>query len=102
VWTGAQAAERGLIDGLGGLSSAVDTACELAGADRSHVDVRPWPRPNPLAMLRPPENSEAAAAAVQTPGEGFGPVDRLLQHIAAGAGLPAYGVLTMPWRIDLR
>ena len=107
VWTGAHAVENGLIDGLGGLSAAIDAACELAGTDRSDVDVRPWPRPSPLAMLHPPENSEAPAAAAATTGvellgEGFGPVDRLLRLLAAEAGLPAYGALTMPWRIVLR
>jgi protease IV len=107
VWTGAQAAEHRLIDGLGGLSTAVDAACELAGVERSDVDVRTWPRPSLLTMLQPPENSEAPAAAVATIGvesigEGLGSVDRLLQLLAAEAGLPAYGALTMPWRITLR
>jgi protease IV len=106
VWTGSQAAEHQLIDGLGGLSTAVDTACELAHADRSSVDVRPWPRPNLLAMLQPPENSEAPAAAVATSpeslGEGIAAVDRLLQLLAAEAGVPTYGALMMPWRITLR
>lgn len=107
VWTGAQAAEHGLIDSLGGLSAAADAACELAGTDRSDVEVRPWPRPSPLAMLHPPENSEAPAAAaatpgVELPGEGVGPVDRLLTLIAARAGLPVHGALTVPWRIVLR
>jgi protease-4 len=107
VWTGSQAAEHRLIDGLGGLSAAVDTACELAGTDRSKVDVRPWPRPGLKAMLRPPENSEAPAAALSTPtaeplGESLASIDHLLQLLAAEAGLPAYGVLTMPWRITLR
>jgi protease-4 len=104
VWTGAQAAEHGLVDGLGGLSAAIDAACDLAGTDRSDVDVRPWPRPSRLAMLRPPDNSEApaAAAAVTTLGEGIGPIDRVLRLLGSEAGLPAYGALTMPWRIDLR
>jgi protease-4 len=107
VWTGSQAAEHGLIDNLGGLSAAVDAACELAGTDRSDLDVRPWPRHRPLPMLHPPENSESPAAAVAATrveplGEGFGPVDRLLRLLAAEAGLPAYGALTMPWRILLR
>jgi protease-4 len=107
VWTGAQAAEHRLIDGLGGLSAAVDLACELAGIKRSDVDVRSWPRPNLMAMLQPPENSEAPAAAlavsnVEATGGGLGSVDRLLQLLAAEAGLPAYGALTMPWRITLR
>jgi protease-4 len=107
VWTGSQAAEHGLVDVLGGLSAAVDTACKLSGTDRSDVDVRPWPRTSPLAMLQPPENSEAPAAAIATRGVeplGGGPdtVDRLLRLLAAEAGLPAYGALSMPWRITLR
>jgi hypothetical protein len=60
-----------------------------------------------MAMLQPPENSEAAAAAIVTTptalvGEGIPTVDRLLQLLATEAGLPAYGALTMPWRITLR
>jgi hypothetical protein len=58
-------------------------------------------------MLRPPENSEAPAAAVAATraeplDEGFAPVDRVLRLLAAEAGLPTYGALTMPWRIMLR
>jgi protease IV len=106
VWTGSQAAEHQLVDGLGGLSHAVDTACELIGADRAQVDLRPWPRTNLVAMLQPAENSEAPAAAVSATvepfGEGLGSVDRILQLLAAEAGLPAYGALMMPWRIILR
>jgi protease IV len=107
VWTGSQAAELGLIDGLGGLSAAVDTACELSGTDRSKADVRPWPRPGLKAMLRSPENSEAPAAALSSPrveplGESLASIDHLLQLLATQTGLPASGVLTMPWRITLR
>jgi len=107
VWTGSQAFESRLIDGLGGLSVAVDAACELVGTDRSRIDVRIWPRPGLLTMLQPPQNSEAPAAAVLTPsgatlGDGPATVDGLLQRLAAEAGLPAYGALTMPWRITLR
>ena len=107
VWTGSQAFENRLIDGLGGLSAAVDTACELTETDRSKVDVRPWPRPSLVAMLKSPENSEAPAAAADTTiveplGEGLASVDHLLQLLAAEAGLPAYGALAMPWRITLR
>ena len=107
VWTGSQAAESRLIDGLGGLSAAVDTACELAGTDRSRVDVRIWPRPGLLAMLQPPENSEAPAAALLNPaveplGGGLATVDGVVQRLAAESGLTTYGALTMPWRITLR
>jgi protease IV len=107
VWTGAQASENGLIDGLGGLSASVEAACELAGTHRSDIDVRLWPRQSLGTMLHPPENSEAPAAALATSGldllgEGFPPVDRMLQLLATQAGLPAYGALSMPWQITLR
>jgi protease-4 len=107
VWTGSQAVVNRLIDGLGGLSAAVDTACELTDTDRPSVELRPWPRPGLFTMLQPPENSEATAAAVANPavepfGDSLATVDRLLQLLAAEAGLPAYGALSMPWRIPLR
>jgi protease-4 len=106
VWSGADAADNGLVDEIGGLSAAVDAACRLAGVRRDDVDARPWPRPHPLAALRPPESSESPAAALldggPVLGEGVGPVDRLLHVLAAEAGVPSYGVLTLPWRIDLR
>lgn len=113
VWTGADAAERGLVDGLGGLSAAVDVACELAGTSRDDVDVRAWPKPNPFAAFTPAESSEAPAAAVAGLGSGLGAgllaggegidlVDRVLRELSAAAGLPAYGVLTMPLRIRVR
>jgi protease-4 len=105
VWSGVDAAGHGLVDELGGLSAAVDAACARAGVRREDVDVRPWPRPHPLAALRPPESSEAPAAAMlggPVAGEGVGPVDRLLRLVAAAAGVPTYGVLTLPWHIDLR
>jgi ClpP class serine protease len=107
VWTGSQAAESGLIDVLGGLSAAIDTACELTGIERSKAAVRPWPRSRPLAMLKSPKNSEAPAAAQATMsrhllGGHEARWDRVLQLLAAEAGLPAYGALTMPWQITLR
>jgi protease-4 len=107
VWTGADAAAIGLVDELGGLSAAVDAACGLAGTDRAAVDVRPWPKPQPLSFLSPPENSEAPAAYVAGDpfalvGEGVGPVDRLLRLLSAELGRPVPGVLTLPWPIELR
>ncbi|HEX4687781.1 MAG TPA: signal peptide peptidase SppA [Nocardioides sp.] len=107
VWTGSQAAEHGLVDALGGLSDAVDTACELTDTDRAKVDVRPWPRLGLMAMLRSPENSEAPAAAmaaskVEPLGDGLATIEHVMQVLAAEIGLPAYGALSMPWRITLR
>lgn len=96
VWTGADALGIGLVDELGGLSHAVDVACRLAGVDRGDVTTRTLPKPNPLEMLFPAENSEAAPAARL--GEGIPLLDRVLR----AAGLSAYGVLTMPYELRIR
>ncbi|MBU0509386.1 signal peptide peptidase SppA [bacterium] len=48
VWTGIQARERGLVDGLGGLDFALDRACDLAGVDRESVAVERYPHPRGL------------------------------------------------------
>lgn len=53
VWTGRQAAERGLVDELGGLTDALDYAAREVGADDRHgvgVDVLPRP-PSPFEQL---------------------------------------------------
>jgi len=107
VWTGADAAERGLVDELGGLSEAVDVACRLAGLDRGRVQVRGYPHTHPLQRLVPDRNSESALAAgasavtdlglLGVAGEGLPWVDRML----ASVGHP-YGVLSLPWRLRLR
>jgi len=50
VWTGAQAAEMGLVDELGGLGTAVRRAKIAAGLDPdADVALMPYPRPLPLA-----------------------------------------------------
>jgi protease-4 len=101
VWTGADAAAHGLVDDLGGLSDAIDTACRLAGLDRTEVQVRSYPHVHPLQRLVPSQNSESPVAAssigVDLTGDGLPLLDRLL----AVAGHP-HGVLSLPWRIDLR
>jgi protease IV len=106
VWTGADAAERGLVDELGGLSHAVDVACRLAGLDRADVHVRPYPHVHPLHRLVPVQNSESPVALARTGtpagipdlgAEGVPWVDRVL----AAAGFPS-GVLSLPWRLELR
>ena len=50
VWTGAQAAERGLVDGLGGLRAAVDRAKQAVELDvDADVELVLYPRPKSLA-----------------------------------------------------
>jgi protease-4 len=51
VWTGAQAAERGLVDELGGLRAAIARAKTQLGLDPdADVAVVPYPPPRPLAQ----------------------------------------------------
>ncbi|SRX92016.1 putative protease IV SppA (endopeptidase IV) (signal peptide peptidase) [Mycobacterium tuberculosis H37Rv] [Mycobacterium shimoidei] len=63
VWTGADALERGLVDELGGLRTAVRRAKVLAGLD-ADADVRlvSYPRSSVWDLLRPRPSSQPAAS----------------------------------------
>lgn len=95
VWTGADARERGLVDELGGLDTAVELAREKAGLPAG-APTRPYPHVTPLERLRPAESSEdRTAASVRL--EAWGP----LAQMATRLGLPAEGPLILPgsWQI---
>jgi len=67
VWTGADAAERGLVDVLGGFATAVREAKVLAGLGAEDpVAVIAFPKVSPLDRFRPRESSEPAAARLLT------------------------------------
>lgn len=93
VWTGADAAERGLVDDLGGLDDAVRIARRVAGLAES-APVRIYPHVTLTGRLRPPASSEDAestgAAASFRAGWGT------FAAAAARAGLPVAGPLTLP------
>lgn len=65
VWTGADALERGLVDELGGLRTAVRRAKVLAGLD-ADADVRlvSYPSSSLWEFLRPRPSSQPAAASL--------------------------------------
>ncbi|HIY40954.1 MAG TPA: signal peptide peptidase SppA [Candidatus Nocardiopsis merdipullorum] len=96
IWTGADARERGLVDELGGLETAIRLARDRVGD--GPLPVRAFPRPNPLDQLRPDESSEDLSSA--------GPENSLApwgspMGVAAHLGLPTAGPLIMPgvWNI---
>ena len=65
VWTGADGAERGLVDELGGLRTAIRRAKVLAGLDAdATVKLAGYPGSSVRDMLRPKASSLPAAAAV--------------------------------------
>ena len=65
VWTGADAKERGLVDELGGLRTAIERAKVLAGFDAdTEVKVVRYPGSSLLDMLRPKPSSQPAAASL--------------------------------------
>ena len=65
VWTGADAAERGLVDELGGLRTAVERAKVLAGlAVDDEVNVTLLPGSGILDVLRPKPSSQPAASSL--------------------------------------
>ncbi|BBY62906.1 signal peptide peptidase SppA [Mycolicibacterium helvum] len=65
VWTGADALERGLVDELGGLRTAVRRAKVLAGIDvDAEVDLASYPGSSLRDFLRPKPSSQPAAASL--------------------------------------
>lgn len=96
IWTGADARERGLVDELGGLETAVRLARDRAG--HGALPVRTFPHPQLLDQLRPHESSEDLSSAA--PENSLNPWGSLA-GVAARLGLPAAGPLTMPgvWNI---
>jgi len=65
VWTGADALERGLVDELGGLRTAVRRAKVLAGLDEdTEVRIVSYPGSSLLDLLRPHASSQPAAASL--------------------------------------
>lgn len=97
VWTGADAHANGLVDHLGGLSTAIERACILLGVRRDSVDVQAMPKLSPFDRFLPTDNSDAPSAGAFF-GEGIDVVDRALLKL----GLPGTGILTAPWVPTLR
>jgi protease-4 len=65
VWTGADAFDRGLVDELGGLRTAIERAKVLAGFDAdADVKLVALPGTSMLDMLRPKASSQPAAASL--------------------------------------
>src|SRR6187551_66518 len=65
VWTGADALERGLVDELGGLRTAINRAKVLAGFDEDDdVRIVSYPGSSFLDFLRPKPSSQPAAASL--------------------------------------
>jgi protease IV len=65
VWTGADALERGLVDELGGLRTAITRAKVLAGLDpEADVRIVSYPGSSLLELLRPKPSSQPAAASL--------------------------------------
>ncbi len=65
VWTGSDAKERGLVDELGGLRTAIDRAKVRAGyAPDTAVRIVNYPGSSMLDMLRPKASSQPAAASL--------------------------------------
>ena len=65
VWTGADALERGLVDELGGLRTAINRAKVLAGHDEDDdARIVSYPGSSLLDFLRPKPSSRPAAASL--------------------------------------
>ncbi len=95
VWTGADAAERGLVDELGGLRRAVEIARERSGLSPD-APLRPAGAVSPVQRLRRPRSSDDPTAFARVRGwnaqlwEWGGHA-----QLATALGLPAAGPLIM-------
>lgn len=92
VWTGADAAQLGLVDHLGGLSLAVERACALSGLDRSAVETVVMPKHSVFDRFLPADNSDSTSITAGSSlfAEGAGLLQRMLHTLAPS------GVLAMP------
>ncbi len=101
VWTGADAAQNGLVDELGGMAAAADIARRRAGLP-ADAPLRVYPRLTPLDQLRPPESSESRPAAAARLDLGFADAWGPAWRFAARVGLSPYGPLMLPgqWTIN--
>jgi protease-4 len=78
IWSGEDAKDKGLVDALGGLETAIALAAEAAGApgQRPRIKILPEPRDPVEAMIE-----ELMAGRIPTPG--LGALVRDLARIAA-------------------
>jgi len=101
VWTGAQAAERGLVDELGGLHEAVMRAKKQLKLDENaDVALVPYPPPRPLAeQIGEMFGSVSARAAADRPfARWLRPVQGWLEAAAGERNVLAL----LPFSIDVR
>lgn len=110
VWTGADAAERRLVDHLGGLALAHRRACALAELDPDEAPLRPLTHPL-LSRLIPAKSSESPHLSTSVPRTATGSLDaalasagsdELLGTLAARLGLAPAGVLSLPFHIRVQ
>lgn len=91
IWTGSQALERGLVDELGGLETAIELAKDLAGvAPEENVRLVTFPRERAVPLPRREESSEpvdGVLGALVDMGAGF-------RQASAGAHarMPWFGI----------
>jgi protease-4 len=100
VFTGAQAAENGLVDGLGGLRTAVRRAKERVGlAPEDDVVLIPYPAPR--ALLEQLQEALRGAALRSAPGlalpRAIRRLEPLLELLAGGSPL-----LVPPFAVEIR
>jgi protease-4 len=105
VWTGLDAQRHGLVDHLGGVETAIERACSLAGLDRGRAVVKLSSRLPFLERLRPADSSESAILGPSGASWGALPAggpDAVVRVLARAVGVDAPGVLTLPWRVTIR
>jgi protease IV len=102
VWSGARAKELGLVDALGGLTTAISLAKQEAGiAAHAKIELRAFPRERSLlsrVLEGPPDNSDdvTVRAAVETSLERWRGIMATLRAAELGAGEAGVLMATPP------
>ena len=95
VWTGTDAAERGLVDHLGGVDLALDRLADLTGVPRDEARIKPIGTLGLLERFRPARSSETLSSAGVGMGMPASP-DEWLTAAASVLGISVPGVLSLP------
>lgn len=97
VWTGAQALERGLVDGIGGLDRAIQAAVNKAGLEEYHVRYYPTEKDPFMALFSTSKEQIKAWMLDDELAEYRQHIERL-RNLVQAAGIQ----VRMPYAVEIR
>jgi protease-4 len=103
VWTGTDALQIGLVDGLGGLDRAIESAAKKAGVKDYYVVTYPEPLDKFQSFMRRFKGSSVSAEVIKAAMESeVGAEFRFYKDIRALQRMNGTAQAAMPFRLDIR